>query len=47
MQVDKELETESGKEELTNMKKKSPPNKSPLFKILEMGQEAITKITTS
>jgi len=34
MQVDKELESDTGKDELTQMKKKSPPNKSPLFKIL-------------
>ena len=34
LDVDKELEKDSGKEELIAMKKKNPPNKSPLFKIL-------------
>jgi hypothetical protein len=28
------LDKDYGKEEITAMKKKSPPNKSPLFKIL-------------
>jgi hypothetical protein len=28
------LEKEPGKEELANMKRKNPPNKAPLFKLL-------------
>ena len=32
--MDVELEREEGKEELAKIKKESPPNKSPLFKIL-------------
>jgi len=34
LQVDKEIAAEDGQEELANMKKKSPPNRAPLFKIL-------------
>lgn len=34
MKVDEELEKETGKEELANMKRKNPPNKAPLFKLL-------------
>jgi hypothetical protein len=34
LQVDEELETEKGRDEVIAMKKKNPPNKSPLFKIL-------------
>ena len=34
LEVDKELEKDTGKEELAAMKRKSPPNKSPIFKIL-------------
>jgi hypothetical protein len=32
--VDEELEKEGGKEELAAMKRKNPPNKAPLFKLL-------------
>jgi Protein phosphatase 2C len=34
LKVDEELEKESGKEELATMKRKNPPNKAPLFKLL-------------
>ena len=34
MKIDEELEKDTGKEELAVMKRKCPPNKSPLFKIL-------------
>jgi serine/threonine protein phosphatase PrpC len=34
LKVDEELEKESGKEELAAMKRKNPPNKAPLFKLL-------------
>ena len=34
LRVDEELEKDTGKEELAQMKRKNPPNKSPLFKIL-------------
>lgn len=34
LQIDEKLETDAGKEELAAMKRKSPPNKSALFKIL-------------
>ena len=32
--MDEELEKEAGKEELAAMKRKNPPNKAPLFKLL-------------
>lgn len=32
--MDEELEKDTGKEYLTELKKKQPPNKSPLFKLL-------------
>lgn len=34
LKVDEELEKETGKEELASMKRKNPPNKAPLFKLL-------------
>lgn len=34
LKVDEELEKEAGQEELANMKRKNPPNKAPLFKLL-------------
>ena len=34
LKVDEELEKETGKEELAVMKRKQPPNKAPLFKLL-------------
>ncbi len=34
LNVDVNLQTESGKEELADMKRANPPNKSPIFKIL-------------
>jgi len=34
MKVDVILESDTGKNELAEMKKKNPPNKSPLFKLL-------------
>ena len=34
LRIDEELEKDTGKEALAAMKRKSPPNKSPLFKIL-------------
>jgi hypothetical protein len=34
LKVDEELEKEAGKEELASMKRKNPPNKAPLFKLL-------------
>jgi hypothetical protein len=34
LKVDEELEKEAGKEELAAMKRKNPPNKAPLFKLL-------------
>jgi hypothetical protein len=34
LKVDEELEKETGKEELAAMKRKNPPNKAPLFKLL-------------
>lgn len=34
MKIDEQLEMDTGKEALAVMKRKSPPNKSPLFKIL-------------
>lgn len=34
MKIDEVLETETGKNELAEMKRKNPPNKSPLFKLL-------------
>lgn len=34
LKVDEELEKETGKEELATMKRKNPPNKAPLFKLL-------------
>jgi serine/threonine protein phosphatase PrpC len=34
LKVDEELEKETGKEELAVMKRKNPPNKAPLFKLL-------------
>jgi serine/threonine protein phosphatase PrpC len=34
LKVDEELEKEGGKEELAAMKRKNPPNKAPLFKLL-------------
>jgi len=49
--VDVGLEKEEGKEELAKIKKESPPNKSPLFKILgdignngEGGEESINNM---
>jgi len=32
--VDEELEKDGGKEELAKMKKESPANKSPIYKLL-------------
>ena len=34
LKVDEELEKETGKNELAVMKRKNPPNKAPLFKLL-------------
>lgn len=34
LKVDEELEKETGKEWLAAMKRKNPPNKAPLFKLL-------------
>jgi len=34
LKIDEELEKEAGKEELAAMKRKNPPNKAPLFKLL-------------
>jgi serine/threonine protein phosphatase PrpC len=34
LRVDQELEKEDGREELAAMKRKNPPNKAPLFKLL-------------
>ena len=34
LKIDEELEKETGKEELAAMKRKNPPNKAPLFKLL-------------
>jgi hypothetical protein len=34
LKVDEELEKETGKEELAAMKRKNPPNKAALFKLL-------------
>lgn len=34
LKVDEELEKDNGKEELATMKRKNPPNKAPLFKLL-------------
>ena len=34
LEVDKELEKDTGKEELAAIKRRNPSNKSPLFKIL-------------
>jgi len=34
LKIDEELTKDWGREELANMKKKNPPSKSPLFKIL-------------
>jgi serine/threonine protein phosphatase PrpC len=34
LKVDEELEKETGKEELASMKRKNPPNKAALFKLL-------------
>lgn len=35
--IDEELTKDWGKEEIANMKRKNPPNKSPLMKILGDG----------
>lgn len=34
LKIDEELEKEDGKKELADMKRKNPPNKAPLFKLL-------------
>lgn len=34
MRIDQDLEQDWGREEIANMKRKEPPNKSPLFKLL-------------
>ena len=34
LRIDVDLEQDWGREEIANMKRKEPPNKSPLFKLL-------------
>lgn len=34
LRIDEDLEKDWGREEIANMKRKEPPNKSPLFKLL-------------
>ena len=34
LKIDEELNKDWGREEIQNLKKKNPPNKSPLFKML-------------
>ena len=34
LRIDQDLEKDWGREEIANMKRKEPPNKSPLFKLL-------------
>ena len=34
LRIDHDLELDWGREEIANMKRKEPPNKSPLFKLL-------------
>lgn len=47
LKVDEELEKDWGKDEIAQMKRKNPPNKSPLMKILggEMNKDGNSELT--